>query len=169
VLKRLVDLQYRFYDRIRHRDAFRAAEVAGSAPDIDALRGRHYCLLVTIKRSGEAVPTPVLFGLADGKLYARTEPRVAKVKRIRNNPRVLVGPSNLRGKPLGPMTEGTARVLPPAENERAYAALKANYTVSQRLYESAIDRLGVELVYVEVTPVVTAAPEAAPVGAEALA
>lgn len=152
MIKRLAKLQYRFYDRMRHPRAFDVAREAGEAANLDALRGHHYCLLVTFKRSGEPVPTPVLFGLANGKLYLRTEPDVGKVRRIRNDPHVRVGPSNWRGKPLGPLTEGMARVLPPAEEQGAYAALRANYTFGQRLYESGLDRLPIEIVYLEVVP-----------------
>jgi uncharacterized protein len=153
VIKALTTLQYRFYDRVRHRDAFRAAGEPGTAPGFDGFDGAHYCLIVTFKRSGEAVPTPVLFGVENGKLYFRTEPDVAKVRRIRNEPHVRVGPCSWRGKPLGPLVEGTARVLPPVERDAAYAALRANYTFGQRMYESAIDRMPVELAYFEVAPV----------------
>ena len=72
------------------------------ARGFEHLRGHKYCLLVTYKRSGEPVPTPVWFGLGDGKLYVRSEAGVAKVRRIRNDPRVRVAPCTVRGKPLGP-------------------------------------------------------------------
>ena len=152
MIERLVDMQNRFYDRMRHREAFRAAGEPGSAGDFEGFRGHHYCLVVTFKRSGEAVPTPVLFGLAEGKLYFRTETGTAKLKRIRNDPHVRVGPCNWRAKPKGPLVEGTARILPPSRNEFAYAALRANYTFGMRMFESGIDRLPVEVAYVEVTP-----------------
>jgi PPOX class probable F420-dependent enzyme len=159
VIKRLAKLQYRFYDRMRHRDAFRVAEEPGQATGLDAFHGRHYCLVVSFKRSGEPVPTPVLFGAADGKLYFRTESDVNKVKRLRNDPHVRVGPCNWRGKPVGPLVEGTARVLPASENERAYAVLKANYTFGSRLFESGLDRLPLDIVYVEVTPAASDQPQ----------
>ena len=78
-------------------------------PGFEHLRGHKYCLLVTYKRSGEPVPTPVWFGLGDGELYVRSEADVAKVKRIRNDSRVRVAPCTVRGKPLGPPAEGRAR------------------------------------------------------------
>ena len=152
MIRRLAQLQYRFYDRMRHPQAFEVARKPGMARDLEALRGNHYCLVVTFKRSGEPVPTPVLFGVADGKLYFRTEPWVGKVKRIRNHPRVRVGPCNWRAKPLGPLVEGEARVLARSEEQTAYDALRENYTFGQRLYESVLDRLPVEIVYVEVVP-----------------
>jgi uncharacterized protein len=100
------------------------------------------------------VPTPIWFGLDDaGKLYVRTGRDVAKVRRIRNNPRVRVAPCTLRGKPLGPPVEGTARVLPAEDEERAEAALKGNYGLGRRLYEGVGDAVaGVDAVYIEVTP-----------------
>ncbi|MDP8977317.1 MAG: PPOX class F420-dependent oxidoreductase [Actinomycetota bacterium] len=145
-------LGYRSLERMRHPDAFRIAGEPGTAPDLEGLRGHHYCLLVTFKRSGEPIPSPVLFGLAGGRLYVRTERGVGKVKRIRSDPHVRVGPCDPRGKPLGPSTEARARVVPAGEEGRAYAALKANYTRSQRLLEEAIDRIPVGLVYLEVIP-----------------
>jgi uncharacterized protein len=119
-------LQARFYDRMRHPEAFRAARAGGESGDLEGLRGHNYCLLVTYKRSGEPVPTPVLFGLAGGKLYFRTEPHTGKIRRLRNDPRALVGPCNWRGKPRGPLVEGEGRLLAASENEAAYAALRAN-------------------------------------------
>lgn len=74
------------------------------------------------------------------------------MRRIRNNPRVRVGPCNARGKPLGPLTEGTARVLPPEEGATAYAALEANWTKPMKAYERTLGRMPAELAYVEVVP-----------------
>jgi uncharacterized protein len=145
-------LQYRLLDRMRHREAFRAAEQAPSSGDFESLQGHHYCLLVTFKRSGDPVPTPVLFGIQDGKLYLRTDAATAKVARIRNDAQVLVGPASSRGKPRGPLVRGNARVLPASENDAAYAVLRANYTLGQRLGERMIDLLPVEMAYVEVMP-----------------
>jgi hypothetical protein len=40
-------------------------------------------VLVTYRRSGQSVPTPVLFGLKEGKVSVRSEAAAAKVRRIR--------------------------------------------------------------------------------------
>ena len=114
------------------------------------MQGHKYCLLVTYKRGGEGVPTPVWFGLADGKLYVRSEANVAKVKRVRNDPRVRVAPCTVRGKPLGPPAEGRARLLEqPGEGAKAEAALQANYGLGRKVYGGTL-RAGA--VYLEVTP-----------------
>src|SRR5205807_1092134 len=89
----IIALQYKIYDRMRHRAAFEVAKVPGAAPDFEGFRRFRQCLVVTFKRSGEPVPAPVNFGLsADGRLYFRTEADVAKVRRLRRDPHVRVCP-----------------------------------------------------------------------------
>ena len=153
-MSRLSHLTNRFYDRMRHRDAHAAAGQAGTARDFSHLRGHKYCLLVTFRRDGTPVPTPVWFGLDDeGCLYVRTESDTAKVKRIERDPHARVAPSTVRGKPVGPLAEGQARIVPASEEEHAEHAIESNYGAGRRVYEAAGDRLGVETVYIEVTPV----------------
>jgi len=140
------------YDRVRHADAASAARAGASASGFDALRGHKYALLVTYRRSGEPVPTPVWFGL-DGaeRLYVRTGAATAKVKRIGADPRVLLGPADARGKPLGPLAAGTARVVADDERSRAESVLRKSYGLGRRLYEGLIgDRS--PSAYLEVTP-----------------
>ena len=149
---RLAAASNRVYLRIRDRDAWSATEGPAEASDFAALAGHKYCLLVTYRNSGEPIPTPVWFGLADGKVYVRSESQVGKVKRIRANGRARVAPCNLRGKPLGPAADGRARVLPFAEEDRAEAALSANYGLGRALYEGAGGRMGISTVYLEITP-----------------
>ena len=151
-MSRIEELSNRFYDRIRSRAAYEAARDAESG-SFDHVRGHKYCLIVTFKRDGEPVPTPVWFGLDDEcRLYFRTGAEVAKVRRIRNNPRVLVTPCTVRGKPRGPSVEGTARVLPEEEYDHAEAAIKLNYGLGRRLYEGSAEPFAGDLLYVEVVP-----------------
>jgi PPOX class probable F420-dependent enzyme len=143
----------RFYHWIRHPAAHSLASHERTVRGFEHLRGYKYCLLVTYKRSGEAVPTPVWFGLADGKVYVRSEANVAKVKRLRNDSHVRVAPCTARGKPLGAPAEGQARVLFESSDEaKAEAALQANYGLGRKVYEGAGGALGVEVVYFEITP-----------------
>jgi PPOX class probable F420-dependent enzyme len=152
-MSRVMDAQYKLYDRMRHKRAFEVAREEGTAHDFEPLRGHRQALVVTFKRSGEPVPTPVNFGLDDdGRLYFRCEPHVAKIRRIRNDAHVRVCPCNLRGKPTGPLAEGAARVLPPEEEERAHRAIASNWSAPMSLLERGGDRFGLDVVYVEVTP-----------------
>jgi PPOX class probable F420-dependent enzyme len=141
---------------MRHRGAWdsAAAEPLPAERGFESLRGHKYCLLTTFRKSGEPVPTPVWFGLADGTVYLQTEAAVGKVKRIRNDPRVRLAPCTLRGKPLGPPAEGTARVLAPGDSEPAERAIASNYGPIRKLYEAMSARLlSVEQLYIAVEPV----------------
>jgi uncharacterized protein len=143
------------YLRMRHRDAWRSAEAdpVDWATGLDSLRGRKYCLVTTYRRTGEAMPSPVWFGVGDdGQVYFTTEEAVGKVKRIRNDPRVRVAPATVRGKPLGPPIEGRARIVPPTEIDRAERAIAANYGLGRKLYEAVGRRLPIDSVYVEIEP-----------------
>ena len=151
-VERGAKLNYRFLDAVRHKRAFEAANGPAEAVDFSAMEGHHYALVVTVKRSGDAVPSPVLFALKNGKVVFRTDASVGKVKRIRNNPRVLVGPCNFRGKPSGPLAAGRARLLAGEEAEQARRALRASYTIPMGVLESGLDRMPIDMTYVEVTP-----------------
>jgi PPOX class probable F420-dependent enzyme len=152
-LSRRLDLQNRLYDSIRSRAAGRAAEEPALRGGFHSLRGHKYCLVVTFKRDGAAVPTPVWFGLDEaGRVYFRTGAEVAKVRRIRNNARVLVAPCTVRGKPLGSSIEGRARLVAADEKQHAEAAIQSNYGLGRRLYEGAADAVGGDEAYVEIVP-----------------
>jgi PPOX class probable F420-dependent enzyme len=147
--ERVVAAQNRFFDRLRHRDAF---VVRAQTSGFGHLRGHQYALLVTYKRDGTPVPTAVWFALDGDSVVLRTETASGKVKRARRDPRVLLAPCSVRARPLGPAAEGRARVLDEAEWTRAEAALDAHYGLPRRLFEAPGDRLGLELVYLQVDP-----------------
>jgi PPOX class probable F420-dependent enzyme len=151
--EKAVELADHVYHRIRHPDALSAARGGAGAEGFDGLRGHKYCLLVSFKRSGEPVPTPVWFGL-DGQGHAliRTEAGAAKVRRIRANAHVRLAPATARGKPVGPLADGTARELPAPEHARAEAVLAASYGLGRKLYEGMSGPLGVQTTYLEITP-----------------
>ena len=151
VAERFADVWNGFLGRIRHRDA--EGLEAGERHDFGEFPGHKHCLVVTYRRSGEPVPTPVWFGIADERIYFRSEERVGKIKRIRANERVLVSPCDSRGRPLGEGVEARARILPAAEEERAEEAIQSNFGAGRRMYEGVAMNLGPKGVYVEVTPV----------------
>lgn len=77
-----------------------------------ALSDETYVSLTTYRKSGLAVPTPVwVVGVSDGRLAVWTATDSGKVKRLRNDPRVLVQPSHARGR----VKEGTRPVTGAAE------------------------------------------------------
>jgi uncharacterized protein len=150
--ERVAKLSGRFYDRMRDPAASTVGSGEATVSGFDALRGRKYCVLVSYRRSGEGVPTPVWFGLGgDGRLYVRTEADAGKVKRIRANPHVRVAPSTSRGRPTGPVADGVARILAAPEAAGAERALRSNYGLGRQLYEATFGRAA-GAAYLEVTP-----------------
>ena len=76
--------------------------------------------LETVRKSGEAMPTPVWFVQDGDALLVRTIESSGKVKRARNNPKVRVMPCGAQGEPLGTWQEGTALV----DDSEAYGRMK---------------------------------------------
>ncbi len=111
--------------------------------DFTSLRGRKYIDLVTFRKTGVAVHTPVWFAEADGRLYAFTRPDAGKMKRIRNNPRVEVAPSTIRGRALGPCVAATARIAP--DQAAAREAIRRKYWLARIPWLWSKDNVYVEL------------------------
>jgi hypothetical protein len=119
---------------------------------VEEIRAHKRTLLVTYRRNGIPVPTPVWAAESDGCLYVRSERAAGKIKRLRNDPRVLVAPCTVRGRPLGAPLEATVTVVP-AERERvAEGALVRRYGLGRAIFEWAMDRLRVDMCYLEITP-----------------
>lgn len=87
-----------------------------------------YVSLVTYRRNGQGVRTPVWIAAAGKHLYVFTDGTSAKVKRIRASGRIQLAACDFRGKVHGVWHEGSARIATdPATVDRAYAALRAKY------------------------------------------
>ena len=100
-----------------------------------SLHGHRYMNLTTFRKDGRAVRTPVWFAEdGEGRLYVYTLAKSGKVGRIRRDGDVRVGPSDARGRPLGPEAPGTARLLPPAERASAEALLRRKYGLQKRAF-----------------------------------
>lgn len=139
------------YLRLRDPAAFEVT--AGELGSFDSLRGRKYALLVTFRRNGRAVPTPTWFGLADdGSVFTHTFADAGKVKRLRNDPRTLLAPCTIRGKPLGRAIEGRASVVPREGWDRAERAIQANYGLGRRLYTVPTRGDDEAMTYLEIAP-----------------
>jgi len=97
----------------------------------DEIRGQKYISLVSFRKNGIAVYTPVWFAEEDGKLYVMTRNDSGKYKRIRNNPQIRIAPCNIRGKVTGSEFPATARILPPEEWDRARNAMRTKYWLTR--------------------------------------
>jgi PPOX class probable F420-dependent enzyme len=149
---RVTRAQDRLLDRLRDPRADEAARRSGTAETFDALQSAEYALIVTFRRSGDPVATPMWFGLHVGRVYVRSLGDAGKVKRLRNDPHIRLAPCRLRGTPTGRFAEGVGRILPAEETEVAEAALDRHYGMRRRLYEGLGSMLGVRTVYIEMTP-----------------
>jgi uncharacterized protein len=149
-------LMFRGMDKMRHRSAFDIGALTPQGKDFTGFDKTRQILLVTFKRSGEAMPSPINHGVADGKIYVRTDASTGKVKRINNNPRVVVVPSSLRGKPKGQAVAGMARILPESEHAHAYKVIAANWSPPMKLFERSLDKgsaaFGIPTAYIEIAP-----------------
>ncbi len=62
------------------------------------IHSQRYLSLATFRKSGVAVHTPIWFAEDDNKLYFMTNSKLGKVKRIRNNPQVMIAPCTIGEK-----------------------------------------------------------------------
>lgn len=111
-------------------------------------------LLTTYKRDGTGVGTPVHVAVDGDRAFVRTWDTTWKLKRIRNNPEVEVGPCTAGGRPTGPAIHARARVLEGGESAYAGETLARKYPVLHGVLIPLFHRLrGNETVHVELTPV----------------
>ena len=95
---------------------------------------KKYVSLVTFRRDGRSVATPVWFAAIGDEFGVITETNVGKVKRIRNNSRVTVQVCDYSGNvvPAGdpkaaPVLEATARLVTGADAVAVRKAIAKKY------------------------------------------
>ena len=141
--------------RLAARTAPRGAREIASRPRTGSLAeiaAAKRTLAVTYRRDGTPVPTPVWAAEANGRLYVRSERAAGKVKRLRNDPRLLIAPCTVRGRPLGAPLEASASMLPAAEEIRGERALAGRNGLGRKLFEAVVDLLRVDMCYLEIVP-----------------
>ncbi len=115
------------------------------------LHKQQYANLITFRKSGQEVSTLVWFALKDSKVYVMTTMESGKVKRIRNNGRVMIAPANQSGKPLGPAVEAVARILPPEEEATAKIALDKKYGIFKAFFDFFMTLGGANRAWIEIS------------------
>ena len=123
------------------------ASLTGAIEDIKAHKR---ALVVTYRKDGTPVPTPVWAAEDAGRLYVRSERACGKVKRLRKDSRVLIAPCTVRGKPLGPPLQATGRLIDPHEEPHAEQVLARRYGLGRALFEWTMDRLHIDMGYLEI-------------------
>ena len=102
--------------------------------DFSVVEGGKYISLTTFRKSGKPVATPVWFVEKEGKICVWTQSHSGKMKRLRNNSKVIVAPCTMGGKVIGPTVEGLARIVSPQEKEQVRLLLQGKYGLLQRFY-----------------------------------
>ena len=115
-----------------------------------ALQGQQFINLTTFRKTGAAVSTPVWFALDGSRLVMTTNATAGKAKRIRNNPRVQVAPSDMKGTPLGESVKGKARILQGDEAKAAEKLLKKKYGLQWSMFGLA--GRNDARIFIEITP-----------------
>ena len=102
--------------------------------DVARIGNSRYIRLTTFKKDGTAMPTPVWVADDGERVYVTTLEGAGKLKRIRNNGRVLVAPSDWRGTPSGDEVEGHAELLDATGGERVRGLIQTKYGLEFRFF-----------------------------------
>ncbi len=101
-----------------------------------ALATEKYIRVTTFKKDGTEVSTPTwVVALDDGKIGFYTSSTSGKAKRLKNNPMVVVQPSDGRGraKPGTSPSKGTAVVVTGPDRDAIYDKVVAKYGFMTKL------------------------------------
>jgi uncharacterized protein len=88
------------------------------------LSSHEFIVLTTYRKTGDVMPTTVWFAYDQGRIYITTNKNAGKAKRVRNNGRVQMTPSDRVGEPE---VQGQAREVTPDERVHARATLAQKY------------------------------------------
>jgi hypothetical protein len=141
--------------RLAARTAPAGARTITDAPRIGTVHqisAHKRTLLTTFRRGGIPVSTPVWAAEANGCFYVRSERAAGKIKRLRSDPRVLIAPCTVRGRPLGAPLEASASVVREQREPVAEQALVRRYGLGRALFEWTFDRLRIDMCYLEIVP-----------------
>jgi PPOX class probable F420-dependent enzyme len=141
--------------RLQARMLRRTGAAIANAPasgTLDDIGGARYSLIVTYRRDGTPVATPVWAAAGNGRVYVRTERGSGKVRRLAGDPRALLAPCNAQGRPRGPALHVRGRVLGTDDEPTAEAALATRYGPGRAAFERTMDAMRVDMAYLELTP-----------------
>lgn len=94
--------------------------------------------------------TPVWFAEEGDRLYVYTQAAAGKIKRVRNQGDVEVGPCDRVGRPLGPVQAASARILNATEGNRADRLLTRKYGWLKRIISLVARMRGSAPAYLEI-------------------
>lgn len=102
----------------------------------ETFKKHQYINVETFRKNGLGVKTPVWFAQDGDTLVVRTESTSGKMKRIRNNPEVLIAPCDSRGAVLGEWVKARAEIIQnDAENKRIDQLVTKKYGLFKRFFD----------------------------------
>jgi PPOX class probable F420-dependent enzyme len=99
-------------------------------------------LLITFRRDGTPVATPLSVAVEGGHAYVRTYEQAGKTKRLRNDSHVELAPSTTRGTPTGAPIPAEARRLDVAGDHHAARLLRRKHPLLHGVLVPLLHRLG---------------------------
>jgi PPOX class probable F420-dependent enzyme len=120
---------------------------------LGAISGAKTIQLVTYKRDGTAVATPVSVAVAGDRAFFRTYDQAGKARRLRRDPRVEVAPATFRGRVTGPGAPARAVLLDSGQAAVAARALARRHRLLQAVLVPLAHRLrGYRTLHYELLP-----------------
>ena len=142
-----------------------------TSDEIIAISDAKYLSTTTYRRSGATVATPTWIAPLDGsRLGFWTSSATGKYKRLRNDPRIVLQPSDARGrvKPGSAPVEGTAQLVTSgADFDAIQRGIRARYgtlLVTLTRYLTLLGHLGQKVPYADVVVVVSLSEPSAAAG-----
>ncbi len=113
-----------------------------ATPKLEPFVRQKTALLVTHRRDGTPVGTPLSVAVDGDHAFFRSYERAWKTRRLRNRSDVELMPSTARGKPTGVAIHGRARRLEGAEARQAAHALARKHPLLQGVLVPFMHRVG---------------------------
>ena len=105
----------------------------------DHLESERFISLMTYRRSGDGVATPVWFAMDGSQIVVGTFANAGKAKRLRHTEQVQIAPCNFRGLVRGSYVPGVASFIDPTEAILASAALSDKYDWQWDMFSRKVD------------------------------
>ncbi len=103
--------------------------------NFDAFQRQSYLNLLTFRKNGVEMPTPVWFVEVDGAFLIQTGLNAGKIKRIRNNARVRIAPCDSRGRLKGAWIDATASIVSQTHGAQAQTLALKKYGLIKRIFD----------------------------------
>jgi PPOX class probable F420-dependent enzyme len=120
--------------------------------DYNKLEKENFINLTTYKRNSEEKSTPVWFTNLENKIFVFTDLDSWKVRRIKNNPAVLIAASKYDGSETGPRLKGSARILSIEESPTVISTFKKKYGLQFWFFNMMGKMRGAKNTYIEISP-----------------